>query len=43
MPNKEFLHVFSSGAVAPPIKVCAEEFKAKFGTEFKFTIGKAEA
>ena len=42
MSNKEVLHVYSSGAVAPPIKKCAEEFKAKFGTEFKFTVGKAE-
>lgn len=43
MPNKEVLHVYSSGAVAPPIKKCAEEFKARFGTEFKFTVGKAES
>ncbi|MDH5460209.1 MAG: substrate-binding domain-containing protein [Candidatus Bathyarchaeota archaeon] len=42
MPNKEVLHVYSSGAVAPPIKKCAGEFKAKFGTEFRFTVGKAE-
>jgi len=42
MSNKEVLHVYSSGAVAPPIKKCAEEFKAKFGTEFKFAVGKAE-
>jgi len=42
MSNKEVLHVYSSGAVAPPIKKCAEEFEAKFGTEFKFTVGKAE-
>jgi len=42
MPNKEVIHVYSSGAVAPPVKKCAEEFRAKFGTEFKFTIGKAE-
>jgi len=26
------LHVFSAGAVAPPIKKFAEEFKAKVGT-----------
>lgn len=42
MPKQNNLHVFSAGAVAPPIKKCAEEFKAKFGTEFKFTVGKAE-
>ena len=43
MQSKDVLHVYSSGAVAPPIKNCAEEFKAKFGTEFKFTVGKAES
>ncbi|MFB0522203.1 MAG: substrate-binding domain-containing protein [Candidatus Bathyarchaeia archaeon] len=43
MPNKEVLHVYSSGAVAPPIKKCAEEFKAKLGIEFEFTVGKAES
>jgi len=42
MSNKEVLHVYSSGAVAPPIKKCAEESKAKFGIEFEFTVGKAE-
>jgi len=42
MQNKAILHVYSSGAVAPPIKKCAETFEPKFGTEFKFTIGKAE-
>ena len=42
MPKQNNLHVFSAGAVAPPIKKCAEEFKAKFGTEFEFTVGKAE-
>ncbi len=42
MLNSKVLHVYSSGAVAPPIKKCAEEFKAKFGTEFEFTVGKAE-
>ncbi len=41
MPTK-VLHVFSAGAVAPPIKKCAEEFKAKFGVELKFTVNKAE-
>ena len=42
MPHKKVIHVYSSGAVTPPVKKCAEEFRAKFGTEFKFTIGKAE-
>jgi molybdate transport system substrate-binding protein len=42
MSEQNKLHVFSAGAVAPPIKKCAEEFKAKFGTEFEFTVGKAE-
>jgi molybdate transport system substrate-binding protein len=42
MSKQNHLHVFSAGAVAPPIKKCAEEFKAKFGTEFEFTVGKAE-
>jgi len=36
------LHVFSAGAVAPPVKKCADEFKSEFGTEFEFTVGKAE-
>ncbi len=36
------LHIYSAGAVAPPIKKCAEAFKAKFGTDFKFTVNKAE-
>jgi len=40
--KQNHLHVFSAGAVAPPIKKCAKEFKAKFGTEFEFTVGKAE-
>lgn len=40
--KKEILHVYSSGAVAQPIKKCAEEFKAEYGTQFKFTVGKAE-
>jgi molybdate transport system substrate-binding protein len=40
--SKQTLHVFSAGAVAPPIKKCAEEFKSKFGTEFELTVGKAE-
>ena len=39
---KEVLHVYSSGAVAPPIKKCAEEFKAELEGEFRFTVGKAE-
>lgn len=42
MPEQNHLHVFSAGAVATPIKKCAEEFKAKFGTEFEFTVNKAE-
>jgi accessory colonization factor AcfC len=42
MPDKESLHIFSAGAVAPPIKKCAEKYKAKFGTEFQFRVGKAE-
>jgi len=42
MSKQNHLHVFSAGAVAPPIKKCAEEFKAKYGTEFEFTVGKAE-
>ncbi len=42
MSKQNNLHVFSAGAVAPPIKKCAEKFKAKFGTEFEFTVGKAE-
>jgi len=42
MPKQNNLHVFSAGAVAPPIKKCAEEFQAKFGTKFEFTVGKAE-
>jgi len=42
MLDRDVLHVYSSGAVAPPIKKCAEEFKAKFRTEFEFTVGKAE-
>jgi accessory colonization factor AcfC len=36
------LHVYSSGAVAPPIKKCAKEFTAEYGTDFEFTVGKAE-
>ncbi len=42
MLNRKVLHVYSSGAVAPPIKKSAEEFKAEFETEFEFTVGKAE-
>jgi molybdate transport system substrate-binding protein len=42
MSKQNILHVFSAGAVAPPIRKCAEEFKAKFGTEFEFTVNKAE-
>ena len=42
MSKENALHVFSSGAVAPPVKRCAEGFKTRFGTEFEFTVGKAE-
>ncbi len=42
MLNKRSLHVYSSGAVAPPIKKCAQEYTAKHGTDFEFTVGKAE-
>jgi molybdate transport system substrate-binding protein len=42
LSKQNALHVFSSGAVAPPLKKCAEEFKAKYGTEFQFRIGKGE-
>jgi molybdate transport system substrate-binding protein len=42
MSKQNYLHVFSAGAVAPPVKECAKEFKAKFGTRFEFTVGKAE-
>jgi molybdate transport system substrate-binding protein len=42
MSKQKNLHVFSAGAVAPPIKKCAEVFKAKSGTEFNFTVNKAE-
>jgi hypothetical protein len=43
MSKQNSLHVSYTGAVAPPIKKSAEEFKAKRGTEFEFTIGKAES
>ena len=42
MSKQNNLPVYSAGAVAPPIKKCAEEFRARFGTEFEFTVGKAE-
>ena len=42
MSKQNSLHVFSAGAVAPPIKKCADAFKAKYGTEFNFTVNKAE-
>jgi len=42
MARQDRLHVFSAGAVATPIKKCAEEFKATSGTEFEFTVNKAE-
>jgi accessory colonization factor AcfC len=40
--SDERLHVYSSGAVAPPVKKVAEEFKEKHGVDFEFTVGKAE-
>lgn len=36
------LHVYSSGATAPPLQKIAKEFQAGFDTRFDFTIGKAE-
>ncbi|MFB0563814.1 MAG: substrate-binding domain-containing protein [Candidatus Lokiarchaeia archaeon] len=36
------LQVYASGGVAPPIKRAAEVFEEKYGTNFDFTIGKAE-
>jgi molybdate transport system substrate-binding protein len=42
MSKQNSLRVFSSGAVAPPVKGCAEKFKAKHGTKFQFRIGKGE-
>ena len=42
MPKQNSLHVFSSGAVAPPVKKCAEKFTAEHGTRFEFRIGKGE-
>lgn len=42
MLREKVLHVYSSGAVAPPIKKCAKEFVARYGTTFEFTVGKAE-
>jgi len=42
MSKQNNLHVYSAGAVAPPIKKCAEEFKVKFKAKFEFTVGKAE-
>jgi accessory colonization factor AcfC len=42
MLKQNNLHVFSAGAVAPPIKKCAEVFEEKSGTEFNFTVNKAE-
>ena len=35
------LHVYSSGATAPPVQKIAKEFQTKFKTKFDFTIGKA--
>lgn len=34
--------MYSSRAVTPPIKRCAEEYAKEFGIEFEFTVGKAE-
>jgi len=42
MSKQKGLHVFSAGAVVAPIKKCANKFKAEFGTEFRFTVDKAE-
>ena len=42
MRKREILHVYASGAVAPPMKKCAKEFAAEIETEFEFTVGKAE-
>jgi molybdate transport system substrate-binding protein len=42
LSKQNTLYVFSAGAVAPPIKKCAEVFKGKSGTEFNFTVNKAE-
>jgi molybdate transport system substrate-binding protein len=42
MSKHNSLHVFSAGAVALPIKKYAEVFKEKSGTEFNFTVNKAE-
>jgi len=36
-----YLHVYSSGATAPPLQKVAKGFQAKFKTRFDFTIGKA--
>jgi accessory colonization factor AcfC len=42
MSKQNHLHIFSAGAVARPIKKCADEFTAKFETKFNFTVNKAE-
>ena len=39
---EEKLIVYSSGATAPPLKKASKVFTERFGTEFKFTVGKAE-
>jgi accessory colonization factor AcfC len=39
----ERLHVYSSGATAPPLQKAAKTFQDQFKTEVDFTIGKAEA
>lgn len=42
MLREKVLHVYSSGAVAPPIKKCTKVFSERCGTAFEFTVGKAE-
>ena len=42
MSGESVLHVYTSGGVAPPAKKCAQEFTSKSGTEFEFSVGKAE-
>ena len=40
--EKGGLHVYSSGAVAPPVKTAASKFSERHGMQFRFTVGKAE-
>jgi accessory colonization factor AcfC len=40
--TRSTLHVFSSGAVAPPVKQCAVQFTTQHGIDFRFRIGKGE-